>query len=72
VVGVGVADAGVLDLDEDVAGAALRPLDGHRGEWLGRGCGAVGVDGERFSAVLCGTGWDGWFWDGGPVTGARV
>ena len=43
-VDVGVADAGVLDLDEDVVGSDVTPLDDGGGQRLaGGGCG-VGVD----------------------------
>src|SRR5437660_9504533 len=34
-----------------------------------RRCPAVSVNGERFSPVLCGTGWDGWSRPEGPSPG---
>jgi hypothetical protein len=43
-VDVGVADAGVLDLDEDVAGSDLATVDGGRGQRETGGGGCVGVD----------------------------
>jgi hypothetical protein len=43
-VDVGVADAGVLDLDEDVVRADVPPLDGGGSEGLAGGGGGVGVD----------------------------
>src|SRR5665647_2061052 len=51
-VDVGVADAGVLDLDEDVVRADVAPLDGRRGQRSCRGGGGVGVNGEHASPVL--------------------
>lgn len=51
VVDVGVADAAVLDLDEDVVGADITALDGGRRERFGRGCRGVGGDGKHGSPV---------------------
>ena len=46
-VDVGVADAGVLDLDQDVVRADVAALDGGGDERLGRGRGCVCVDGKQ-------------------------
>ena len=53
-VDVGVADAGVLDLDEDVVGSDVAPLDDRRGQRLAGGGGCVGVDAHVGVLLVCG------------------
>ena len=53
-VDVGVADAGVLDLDQDVVGADVAALDGGGGQRLAGGGGGVGVDAHGGVLLVCG------------------
>jgi hypothetical protein len=46
-VDVGVADAAELDVDQDVTGTDVAPVDGQRDERLAGGRGAVGLRGAR-------------------------
>ena len=46
-VDVGVADAGVGDLDQHVVGSDITPGDGGRHQGVGGGGGGVGVDGQH-------------------------
>ena len=54
-VDVGVADAGVLDLDEDVVGSDVAALDGGGGQRLAGGGGGVGVDAHGRCSFVCGS-----------------
>ena len=57
-VDVGVADAGELDLDQDVVRADVAAFDGGGDEVLGSGRRCVSVDG-RHSSPICLCGWSG-------------
>jgi hypothetical protein len=56
-VDVGVADAGVLDVDQDVVGEDVASLDGDRDEGFGSGRGCVGVDSSGHVTILPDDAW---------------